>query len=190
MMIHELLFTKQHDFPGGGLMCSSAATMMCVYMSSTKPVSMKHLSASKIDEIMSIASDFHTAHYKNTMATIWEVITMSKLTERISKPLSMIKISKITEISGLIRGTPPEMASLTCTDFHQAVTGLKPGTCYAVTFNKHTISFGLQAETYWLCDSLTGTFHTTGDLAEFIELHEDRLPAHPTHIAYSGALFT
>ena len=170
-------------------MCSSAAMMVCVYMNSTPHTPVRDVSAGKLEEIMSIAASFHGEHFPNIMATLEEVIRVSGLYERANTPSSSIKISNMTEIAGLTRDTPSDMASQTCLDLCAAIRTMSQSTCYAITSRGHTISMGFKKGVYWLCDSLQGCFHTTSDLQRFLKIVTQKMGLGAARDAFSGVKF-
>lgn len=160
-MVH-IRFRSQKTYTHGELMCSSAATALCVYMFSRVP-DPQRLNADKLDKTMLYGAALNKKlrkvlfpHGRARTVSIMEVIENTALRTVLQKntPNGVL----LHEVAGLVQDTAKDMRGPLCMDLGELLLSLEHGECCAVTCQGHTFAAGWQHEACWVADSLPGVF--------------------------------
>eukprot|EP00961_Rhodomonas_salina_P262909 3552860-Rhodomonas_salina.2 len=159
-MVH-IRFRPQGSFTHGALMCSSAATALCVYMFSRKPEP-ERLCADNFNKTMGYGSELNIKirkalfpHGRARTVTVMEVIENTALKKLVQNNANDMCLH---EVAGLVQGTAEDMRGALCMDLGELLRTLTHGECCAVTCKGHTFAVGWQYESCWLADSLPGVY--------------------------------
>ena len=180
---------------GARLVCSSAATAMCVFMTA-RARDAAGVTAQTMNAIMTYASALHdkvqgrvAPDGRERMVTVPEVIEASALHERLGAGKFPLQTR---EIGGCVANTPRDMISESCMDLAALACLLGESHCCTLTCSNHTVSFGCDdGGRFWLCDSLMGVLVHSLDL-DGLRATLDRLYEHhrTSTLEYSAVLFS